>query len=199
MHSHLAEFREGGIVEFSVVLCSCARRLSPLFPLFSLLLLLGSGGRFFLRGLLLLVWFPFECRFQITDAQFSPIQIRVPIERSGLYRAILAIPSVDSVQDERAIFHRPANGSQLVHAPRKRHRSRSRYEAERGPESRASAARGWRGNRTKRFGPDAERHTSRRSGRGGTCGRAARTLIRVPWISRYATEPDVALRQSAEG
>src|SRR2546428_776818 len=61
MHSHLAEFREGGIVEFSVVLCSCARRLSPLFPLFSLLLLLGSGGRFFLRGLLLLVWFPFEC------------------------------------------------------------------------------------------------------------------------------------------
>src|SRR5207245_6327837 len=79
MHSHLADFREGGIVEFSVVLCSCARRLSPLFPLFSLLLLLGSGGRVFLRRLLLLFWFLFSCGFYITAAHFSLIHIIVPI------------------------------------------------------------------------------------------------------------------------
>src|SRR5258708_32904206 len=134
MHSHLAEFREGGIVVSSVVLGSRSRRCPPPLLLLALFLFFGSGRRFFLGSLLLLVWFPFECGFQITDAHISPIQVRVPIKSGGLYRAILAIPAMDRVQNERAIFDGSADGPELVHAPGKCHRSRARDEAERGPE-----------------------------------------------------------------
>ena len=99
IHSHLPQFRQRGLVVFSVVFRSCPRCFAALVPLFALFLFFGSRGRLFLRGLLLFVQFPFECGFQIPGAQLSPIQIRVPIEYRGLYRAILAISPLNRVQD----------------------------------------------------------------------------------------------------
>src|SRR6266704_6599684 len=63
IHAHLTEFRECGIVVFSVVLCPCARGFPPLFSLFAFLLFFGSRGRFFLGGFLLLLWLSFGWGF----------------------------------------------------------------------------------------------------------------------------------------
>ena len=103
-------------------------------------------GWFLLRRFLLLVRFFFEISLQITDAQFSPIEIRVPIESRRLHGAVAAVGSVNRMEDQRAIFHRAADGAEFVHAPRERHCSGARDEAERWPQACAAAARRRRGN-----------------------------------------------------
>ncbi len=99
LHAHFFQFREGRLVVLFVVLRSCSRRFPAFLPLLPFFQFFRRRGRLLLRRFLLLVRFFFKISLQITDAQFSPIEIRVPIERGLLHCPILAVRPVNRAQN----------------------------------------------------------------------------------------------------
>src|SRR5882724_4323962 len=95
LYAHFFQFRKGRLVVLSVVLRSCPPRFPTFLPLLPFFEFFRRRGWFLLRRFLLLVRFFFEISLQITDAQFSPIEIRVPIECRRLHGAVVSIGSVN--------------------------------------------------------------------------------------------------------
>src|SRR5712675_1260944 len=158
---------------------------------------LRCSSRFFF-GILLRLWSALEIALQVSNPQFLPIQLRVPVERRVFHRAIFSIRPVNSAHHQRAILHRAADWPQFVHAPRQSHRASARHKTERGPQASATATRRGRRNRSQRLRTDAESHATRRRRRCRARRRSARTLLGIPRIARLAAKPYGPLCQRSQ-
>src|SRR5688572_21993249 len=138
-----------------------------------------------------------KCAFVIADTQLPYIALRVPIEWQILDRGILAVGAVDCCKHGRAVFHASTHRSEFVHAPGERHRAGAGDAAERGSQAGRAVARGWRNNGAKRFAANAEANQPGHGRRTWSCRGAARSLVKLPWISRSAAVPHITLGEGA--
>ncbi len=129
IHAQALEFIQRGLIVFVIVLAACAEG-GLLLCVIGTLFLFRFSEIFFFFGLLLRLWrLEFKIFGQISNAQFAPVKTGVPIERCILHRAVVTIRPVNGVEHQRAIFHRAADGAQLVHGPGKGHGAGARNKA----------------------------------------------------------------------
>src|SRR5687768_12131319 len=113
----------------------------------------------------------------IADAQLLDVLPCIPVEWQILDRGIFAVRSLNGGEDGSAVFDSPAHRTELVHAPRQRHRARSRNSTKCGAQTSRTITSGRRHDRAKRFTADAESDEPCHS-RGAWSGRrAAGSLI----------------------
>jgi len=86
--------------------------------------------------------FLLERALVVADAQLVEWDSGIPIERKVTRGWILPIRTLNRRKHERTVFHRPAEGPQLVHAPRQGHRAVPAHPSEGRPEPRGPAAGG---------------------------------------------------------
>ena len=123
---------KSSFVESPVVLPPSASRFLPHLSFIAFLLLFRRGSGFFLC--LRLFWgrSGFEIFFQVADAEFLPIDFRVPIESNVVRGSVVAVGSVNRIENESAVLDAPANRPEFVHAPGQRHGPSPRHQSERG-------------------------------------------------------------------
>src|SRR4029077_13085332 len=195
--THRPQFLQSSLGEFAVVLRADPRSFPPFAMLLTFFLLLGRSGLFrsfrLFYSLRFLRWL--EIFFQISNTQFAPIEIGVPIKyRLRMNTAVLAIRSLNRIQNQRAVFHTSANRSEFIHAPGKGHGARAWNKSKSRSQTGTAATCGRRGNGTQRFRADAERNAARGRGRCRARGRTARALPRIPRIASDPAKPVVAVR-----
>src|SRR6266567_1498489 len=104
-------------------------------------------------------------------------------------RRIELVGAADRVEHQRAVFHRTAQGADLIHSPAQRHCPIAADAAERWTQADDAVRGRWRNNGTQSLGAYAEPN---RAGSGcGTRSRGGPTAgpHRIPWTSRRAAEP----------
>ena len=198
LDAHGMELVEGGEVVFAVVGTAGAGGFALGGAMLALLFLLGGfiGGRGFFRrrgrvGV--------EAGLEVADLQGFPVEVGVPVEGGVADGEVVAIGTVDGLEDGGAVFDGAADGAELVHGPAKGHGSGAGNEAEGGAETGDAATRRWGGDGAQGFGADGEGDASGRCCRCGSGGRAAGTLFGIPGIAGSSAIPFVAHGEGAEG
>src|SRR5580698_8391705 len=163
---------EGGQIELAVVVAAGAIGGLLALALFAALFFLwrfGGGGGFLgccvdpLRRRLVGV----EAGFEVADAQGFPVEAGVPVEGCIADGEVVAIGTVDGLEDGSAVFDGAADGAELVHGPAEGHGAGAWYEAKGGAQAGDAAAGGGRGDGAQRLRADGEGNAS---GGGRRCG-----------------------------
>ena len=139
-----------------------------------------------------------ERGLDVSDAQRLRRELRIPVIWRRNDAVVLTVGAVDRIEHDRAIFNAPAEGAELVHRPRERHRAGAGDPAESRPEPGNPAARRGGGDRSERLASNREADEPRGRRRRGTGGRSARALIHLPRVLRRGAEPDVTLGELAK-
>src|SRR5258706_3658991 len=115
--------------------------------------------------------------------------MRLPVQWSVDHGEIVTVRSLRGFEHHRAVFHRAADGTDLVHGPTQSHGAVAADAAVRGTKANNAASGAGRDDGAERLGADGKSDEAARSRRSRPGRRSAGALLDVPRIPGHAAEP----------